>query len=116
MANRRPGRVHGAAVRNPKIAYDLRFLLAVLNWATVARERCIVLLERNAFKGLPRPVEMSPRRPLVTQEQYQGLLPVTGEVSPLLRLRADARRLSSSRSHPRCRQRAARESNTKPAD
>ncbi|MGD0993609.1 MAG: hypothetical protein ABR998_14170 [Gemmatimonadales bacterium] len=42
------------------------------NSATVARERGIVLLERSPLKGLPLLVEMSPRRPLVIQEQYQG--------------------------------------------
>ena len=73
--------MHGGAVRNPIIAYDLRFLPVVLNWATVARESGIVLLERNPLKGLPLPVEMSPRRPLVTQEQYQGLRTVSAEVS-----------------------------------
>jgi len=64
--------VHGGAVRNRIIAYNLRFLLAVQNSATVARERGIVLLERSPLKGLPLLVEMSPRRPLVIQEQYQG--------------------------------------------
>jgi hypothetical protein len=54
-AIRRPGRVHGAAVRNRIIAYNLRFLLAVLNWPTVARESGIVPLERNALKGTPAP-------------------------------------------------------------
>lgn len=61
--------MHGGAVRNRIIAYNLRLLLAVLNWATVARESGIVLLGLNPPKGLPLPVEMSPRQPLATQEQ-----------------------------------------------
>ena len=82
----RAGKVHGAAVRNRIIAYDLKFLLAVLNWATVARESGAVLLERNPLKGLPLPVEMSPRRPVLSQAQLGGLRRVSPQVSPQLGL------------------------------
>ena len=61
-------------VRDRVIAYDLRFLLAVLNWATVAGDgRSGVLVDRNPLKGLPLPREESPRRPVVVAEQYTKL-------------------------------------------
>ncbi len=61
-------------VRDRVIAYDLRFLLAVLNWATVAGNgRSGVLPDRNPLQGLPLPREESPRRPVVVAEQYAKL-------------------------------------------
>lgn len=82
----RVGRVRGAPVRNRIIAYDLRFLLAVLNWATMARDNGAILLDRNPLKGLPVPVETSPQRPMLTLEQYRALLAASARVNPLLRL------------------------------
>ncbi len=61
-------------VRSRVIAYDLRYLLAVLNWATVAGDgRGGMLLDRNPLRGMPLPREQSPRRPIVTAEQYARL-------------------------------------------
>ncbi len=83
----RGGRAYKRPVRDRMITYDLKFLQAVLNWATLARdERGAVLLDRNSMKGLPWPKETSPRRPLLTDDQYRKLLRVSKEVSPLFEL------------------------------
>ncbi len=68
-------------VRNRQIEYDLRWLLAVLNWATMARDDGgSPLLDRNPLRGLPVPTELNPRRPLFTQEQYEALRKVAADM------------------------------------
>ena len=58
-------------VRNRVIAYDLRFLLAVLKWATeVTDHHGVPLLLRNPLKGLPLPKEENPVRSCFNYEQY----------------------------------------------
>jgi integrase len=62
-------------VRNRVIAHDLKFLLAVLNWATLAGDgKGGFLLDRNPLKGLPVPREENPSRTVLTLEQYQRLV------------------------------------------
>lgn len=79
---RPPGGYHRGPVGNRVIEYDLRFLHAVLNWATVAGDgRGGVLLERNTLKGVPLPKEESPERPILRQEEYEALLAVAPRVS-----------------------------------
>jgi integrase len=84
-ALRLPGRVgrHAkAGVRDRTIAYDLRWLHGVLNWATMSGDgRGGVLLERNPLKGLPIPREENPRRPLLSDDQYRALRAIAPEVS-----------------------------------
>lgn len=76
-----PPRSRGRPVRNRQIEYDLRFLLAVLNWATTAGDgRGGRLLERNPLKGLKVPSEESPVRVHVTPEEYDALLRVAAGV------------------------------------
>jgi integrase len=73
----------GSGVRNRQIAYDLKFLLSVLNWATLAAdERGAPLLERNPLRGLPVPKEENPRRPLLTEEQYTRFRGISEQVGP----------------------------------
>lgn len=60
-------------VRDRVIEYDLRFLLAVCNWAETVRMNGVPMLERNPFKGFPIPVEANPKRPLVTDEEFGRL-------------------------------------------
>jgi integrase len=75
------------AVGNRQIEYDLRWLLAVLNWATLARDgEGGVLLERNPLKGLKLPVEKNPARPVLTEEQYRALLAVSNGIDWRFRL------------------------------
>lgn len=73
----RPGCTNGRAVRARVIEYDLKFLQAVLNWAVTAG-----LLDRNPLKGMPCPKEVSPRRPILTDKEYQALLAVSRTVHP----------------------------------
>lgn len=62
-------------VGNRQIGYDLEFLQAVLNWATMAGNgTATAFLDRNPCKGFPFPKEENPRRPILTDEQYQRLL------------------------------------------
>lgn len=76
-----------AGVRDRQIAYDLKFLLSVLNWATLSGDgRGAPLLERNPLKGLPLPKEENPRRPLVTEAEFQKLLEVAPRVDASLQL------------------------------
>jgi integrase len=74
-------------VRDRVIAYDLKYLLAVLTWAERAGDgRGGTLLERNPLKGLPMPREESPRRPALTAEQYGALRKVAAGISVLFDL------------------------------
>jgi len=80
IADRRRGAIaptksgKGRAVADRVIGYDLCFLRAVLNWATMASDdRGGVLLERNPLKGLTLPTEDSPVRSVLTAEQYEAL-------------------------------------------
>lgn len=91
ISERRAGRVGpkgakpGTAVRARPIQQDLRFLLAVLNWATLRRdEKGRPLLDYNPLKGLPVPREESPKRTPVTLEQYGTLRSVAATMSPWL--------------------------------
>ena len=60
------------------IERDLRFLLAVLNWATKSRdEEGRLLLDSNPLRGLRTPKEKNPVRILITQAEYEALLDVS---------------------------------------
>ena len=63
------------------IERDLRFLLAVLNWAAKARdEQGQLLLESNPLRGLKTPTEKNPTRVLLTELEYEALLEVSLEM------------------------------------
>ncbi len=77
-------RAGGAGPRT--IARDLKFLLAVLNWATKRSDsQGRALLERNPLKGYAVPVEGNPRRPVLSENEYLALLGVADSVSPMLK-------------------------------
>jgi integrase len=77
----RKGKAKEAGVRDRQIAYDLKFLLSVLNWATLSGDGLgAPLLERNPLKGLPVPKEENPRRPLVNEAQYLELRRIASKV------------------------------------
>ncbi len=79
----RRGKVRGRPVRDRVIAQNLKTISAVLNWATMAGDGLGgYLLERNPFKGLPFPVESSPRRPMLTERQYQAMLTASTTLGP----------------------------------
>lgn len=73
-----PGEPPWKGVGNRTIEYDLRFIMAVFNWATMAGDgRGGVLLDRNPFKGYKTPKEKNPTRVKLSDEEYQALLKVS---------------------------------------
>ncbi|MDE2661392.1 MAG: site-specific integrase [Gemmatimonadota bacterium] len=74
---RRAGKVgpSGSPVSDRTIEKDLRFLLAVLNWATKSRdEEGKFLLDSNPLRGLKVPKEKNPTRVVLSQAEYEALL------------------------------------------
>ena len=77
---RRAGRVgpSGRPVSDRTIEHDLKFLIAVLNWAAKSRdERGKLLLPSNPLRGLRTPAEKNPTRVVLSEEEYQALLDVS---------------------------------------
>ena len=80
---RRAGRVgpSGQPVSNRMVEYDLRFLIAIFNWAARSRdERGRPLLVSNPLKGLKMPRTKNPTRVVLAEEEYQALLQVSRRV------------------------------------
>ena len=83
IRERRAGRVgpSGSPVSDRTIEYDLKFLLAVFNWAAKSRdEHGRLLLDSNPLKGLKTPKEKNPVRVVLSEEEYQALLEVSRQV------------------------------------
>ena len=83
IRERRAGRVgpSGKPVSNRMIECDLRFLVAILNWAARSRdEQGRLLLASNPLKGLKAPVEKNPLRVVLCDEEYRALLKVSRRV------------------------------------
>ena len=83
IRERRAGRIgpSGKPVSDRTVEYDLKFLIAVLNWAAKSRdERGRLLLDRNPLRGLRAPTEKNPVRIVLTDEEYRALLKVSGKV------------------------------------
>ena len=83
IRERRAGRVgpSGKPVSNRMIECDLRFLVAILNWAARSRdEQGRLLLESNPLRGLKTPVEKNPLRVVLSDEEYRALLTVSRRV------------------------------------
>ena len=77
IRERRVGRIgpSGRPVSDRTVEYDLKFLIAVLNWAARSRaEQGRLLLESNPLKGLRKPTEKNPIRVVLGEEEYQALL------------------------------------------
>ncbi len=80
---RRAGRVgpSGRPVSDATLEHDLKFLIAVFNWAARSKdERGRLLLDRNPLKGLKIPTEKNPNRVVLTEAEYQPLLGVSRQV------------------------------------
>ena len=80
---RRVGKVgpSGRPVSARTIEHDLKFLIAVLNWAAKSRdERGKLLLASNPLRGLRTPTEKNPTRVVLSEEEYQALLRVSRKV------------------------------------
>ena len=83
IRERRAGRIgpSGRPVSDRSVEYDLKFLIAVLNWAARSRdERGLLLLDRNPLKGLRTPTEKNPTRVVLSEDEYRALLKVAGRV------------------------------------
>ncbi len=83
IRERRAGRIgpSGKPVSNRTIELDLKFLLAVLNWATKSRdEEGRLLLDSNPLRGLRTPKEKNPARVVLSEEEYQAMLGVSRQV------------------------------------
>lgn len=79
-ALRPPGIDKPKAVGEQIIAYDLKCLTAILNWAVVSRYDGRELLERSPLHGLPYPREESPARPILSPDDYTKLLGIAEQV------------------------------------
>lgn len=67
------------------IEQDLHLLNGVLNWGTQAGDgRGGFLLDRNPLKGLPVPKEESPKRALLTADQYEAVRTAAASIGPRL--------------------------------
>ena len=80
---RRAGRVgpSGRPVSDRTVEYDLKFLMAVLNWAVKSRdEEGRLLLQSNPLRGLTTPKEKNPTRVVLTEAEYEALLRVSWQV------------------------------------
>ncbi|MXW10106.1 MAG: tyrosine-type recombinase/integrase [Gammaproteobacteria bacterium] len=83
IRERRAGRIgpSGKPVADRTVEYDLKFLIAVLNWAAKSRdERGRLLLDRNPLRGLRTPREKNPNRVVLDEEEYGALLEVSRRV------------------------------------
>ncbi len=83
IRERRAGRIgpSGRPVSDRTVEYDLKFLVAVLNWAARSRdERGRPLLDRNPLKGLRKPTEKNPTRVVLGEDEYRALLKVAPRV------------------------------------
>ena len=80
---RRAGKVgpSGKPVSGRTIEHDLKFLIAVFNWAARSKdERGRLLLDRNPLKGLKMPTEKNPTRVVLSEREYQAMLGVSRQV------------------------------------
>jgi len=83
IRERRAGTVgpSGKPVSNRMIECDLRFLIAVLNWASRSRdERGRLLIQSNPLRGLKMPRQKNPTRVVLSDEEYRALLKVSRRV------------------------------------
>ncbi len=83
IRERRAGRIgpSGKPVSDRTVEYDLKFLVAVLNWAVRSRdERGRLLLDRNPLRGLRKPTEKNPTRVVLSEEEYRAMLGVSGRM------------------------------------
>lgn len=78
----RPPKGSKEGVRNRMIQYDLKFLMAVCNWAENVIEKRRPLLERNPFRNCTMPKEESPRRPRITEVEYAALTEAAKHLPP----------------------------------
>jgi integrase len=69
-------------VRNRVIEQNLRYMLAVCNWAETVRVDGRPVLARNPFRKFPVPVEKNPDRPLTTDAEFVRLVEAAKSLGP----------------------------------
>ena len=80
----RPGTANKRPLRNRVIVQDLKFMRAVLNWATQAGDgEGKQLIDRNPLDKLPFPSDAGVRRPVLVSEAFDKMLAVAARVAPL---------------------------------
>lgn len=72
---------NGQPVGPRTVERDLRFLLAVLNWAKDWRTSNGYLLRENVCRGYPVPKEKNPAQPIATDERVQKIRDVAPQVT-----------------------------------
>lgn len=81
-------------VKARAVEQDLRLLLAVFNWAVTVRDaNGKRLVAENPFRGFTVPHEENPRRPILTQDEFEKLLAAAPSVTPAMEsllIRADS--------------------------
>ena len=80
---RRAGRTgpSGKPVSDRTVECDLKFLIAVLNWAARSRnEQGRLLLDSNPLRGLRTPTEKNPTWVVLAEDEYRALLKVSRKV------------------------------------
>ena len=98
VRERRAGRIgpSGKPVSDRMVEYDLKFLIAVLNWSARSRDdQGRLLLDRNPLEGVRTPTERNPTRVVLTEEECRTLLmdpPVGGGGSGRTAPRRSSRR------------------------
>ncbi len=83
IRERRAGRIgpSGGPVSDRMVQYDLKFLIAVFNWASKSRdEQGRLLLESNPLKGLRTPTQKNPKRVVLARREYRAMLKVSRQV------------------------------------
>ncbi len=83
IRERRAGRVgpSGKPVSDNTIAFDLKILVAILNWAAKSKdERGRLLLDSNPLRGLGGPKVKNPVRVVLSDEEYEAILKVSRQV------------------------------------
>ena len=83
IRERRAGRVgpSGKPVSDNTIAFNLKILVAILNWAAKSRdEQGRLLLDSNPLRGLGGPKVKNPTRIVLSDEEYEALLKVSRQV------------------------------------
>ena len=83
IRSRRAGNIgpSGRPVSDRTIECDLKFLIAVFNWAAKSRDEAgRLLLGSNPLKGLKTPTEKNPVRVVLREEEYDALLRVSRKV------------------------------------
>jgi integrase len=77
------GGYHQGGVRDRQIEYDLRFVMAVCNWAVAVRESGQMLLAGNPFRGFPVPGEQNINQPITSEREIAVMRGVADQIHPL---------------------------------